>query len=258
MSGSATTPQPQEPTPSESVPPIEGCGLPPSGTTCTVLGPGVDELRGRFKWLPEMAEWEPGDLVLFRPRARDPKDRAGKSIVSVQRLQYAPAHARWTHAAVYAGGGELIEATLGEFAAGGGVRRYGMSAHLPGHILELRRDLTLTPAQRVGVVEEADALVGEDYSVPRAVEIARAHVAEVIRRHAPERRARGRGRLSIRRRPVVSRQDLRGYVCSDVYALAYEAVTRRRLGDNASLTCPAFLSAHPAFAAVAVRWCTIS
>ncbi len=64
-----------------------------------------------FGYVPDFDDWLPGDLLLF---CSSRGSLIAQQIVSTQlKLNYAPDHARWHHAAVYIGDRYLCEARRG-------------------------------------------------------------------------------------------------------------------------------------------------
>lgn len=145
-----------------------------------------------------------------------------------------------------------------EALTSGGIARRPVSGHVPKAHIRLRRDTRLSDDERVAIVERAESLCGMGYGYHRAREIA----AELIRARAPwfadalkglpgTRPASGRG--------TIVDSGLRGYVCSDVYAVSYEYVAERTIAPTErEIVCPAALSESPLFVDIPVTWCAVS
>jgi hypothetical protein len=194
-----------------------------------------------------MTAWLPGDLLLFRERTPSgPSD----AITRVQSLDFAANDARWTHVAMYAGEGELIDATLEKphRGDGDGIRRRAVSEYIPHGHVRVRRDPTLTTAQRDDLVEYAAGLCGREYSIPRAVQL----FGQFVQSRAPWLVPLVDDLTDVR-----LANETMGYVCSDVYTVSYEFITDKTIATVEKIPSPALLSASPVFIDIEVTWCEI-
>src|SRR6476659_3689762 len=83
--------------------------LPSTPATRSVPAKGVLPPAAR-KWgrMLDLEDLEPGDLILFRP-VNPNLDKISQLIIAAQmQAGFSEEDARWTHAAVYLGDGELI------------------------------------------------------------------------------------------------------------------------------------------------------
>jgi hypothetical protein len=197
-----------------------------------------------------MSTWEIGDLVLVRGR-RTGISRSTPIVLAQLAGGYAPEDAEWTHAAVYAGEGTVLEATWG-FGAEGGIGWGEVSAYVPDDHIRVRTDALLTDEQRHEIVAQARSLEGLDYSIPRAMELAR----QLVLSRVPALRA-----AADRIPHGVRASDwgaYGGYVCSDVFAISYEAAANRTIAPADDwIVCPAALSASPHFEDRELTWCAL-
>ena len=99
----------------------------------------------------------PGDLILFH--AKRP-NIAQKAIIGAQRRGgYGNEDARWHHAAVYTGEDFVLEAVLS------GVRHHPLFTYFPRYLIRVRRDASLTDAQRLSLVVKAMSAMRRGYSL---------------------------------------------------------------------------------------------
>ena len=110
----------------------------------------------------------PGDLLLFSPNLRCGTGAANKFpflIESVQRTTYGYCYddARWHHAAIYVGNGQMIEALYDQ-----GVVVNPLAGRFPNHLLRVRRTLLDTVLQSaVGetIAQVVQANLGKPYQI---------------------------------------------------------------------------------------------
>jgi hypothetical protein len=185
---------------------------------------------GRY---PDLALWQPGDLVLVS--AIRPGCIARRIIAAQERGGFAPEDARWHHAAVYVGDGRICEATLR------GVRTNDLYAYIGTHRIRVRRDPQLTPDDGYRIALAAFGRLRWYYSSWTLVRM----LLQSLRGFYAE--------------PVGLRFTAsHSIICSMLYADAYSLVTRRVLGNTAGeTTTPAFLSSTALLEDVAVGWARI-
>lgn len=128
---------------------------------------------------PNFSDWEPGDIVLVH---RD-HTAAGRLVTAAQTLSLNPMMvrgARCSHAAVYVGGGMVVDATWGNPVGARSV--WGYCHH---RSLQLRRlcHPAITQAQRHAVAAEARSFISDPYSAWEAV------VSKLVPGRVPRRRA---------------------------------------------------------------------
>lgn len=149
---------------------------------------------------------------------------------------YAPAHARWHHAAVYVGHDHIREAVPT------GVRYGPIYPYIGRHLTRVCRDHAVNPVQRHEIALRSVVRVKEPYSWWRAPRI-----AVDAWRGFWHRGSRPTGAPSV--------------ICSQVYAEAYAAATRRLLGPPEAFAkgqlVPADLSGSPALFDLRAAWLRI-
>ncbi len=86
--------------------------------------------------LPNLFEWQPGDIVLYSGNVAG-KDTVASAIEKAQRLRFRQqaARARWVHAAVYLGWGLCVESVR----AGVQVKLHGLGERLALSLVRVRR-----------------------------------------------------------------------------------------------------------------------
>jgi len=204
----------------------------PSQGTVLVSSPLSNEER-RLQRVLDPTIPRPGDLVLassivptFIPR----------QIRAVQmRGGYPVDDARWEHAAIFIGKGQIVEATRK------GVHTTRLSRYFETHLLRFRRD------ERISLIEgyelAIEALTYQDY---------RYSFLEIFRLLL---RARGAGFANKAKEGFnYPKQTL---ICSQLYADSYSAITGRVIGNHrARETTPASLSMSKQLQDVQLRWLT--
>ncbi len=184
----------------------------------------------------------PGDLLLSRPTS---PETISQRIIEVQvKGGYAPADARWTHAAMYLGDDEnVIEATFDSALQNGNVRMTSLDEYCQGdHAVRFRRPKYLKD-QAAGwrLCVRALSRMKRKYDFGYALHL----WFNVI--------VRQRGFYDN----ALYRAASNAVVCSTLYADAYNEATRRSLGEVNGTCVPAFLSVSEEFDDVGVRWLAI-
>lgn len=138
--------------------------------------PRVPSLPPKWDTSPNYSDWFPGDLVLL---SASRWSLSSKAIVGAQRLlRYSKEHAAWTHAAVYADKGEVVEAVTSP-----GVRNAPLGKTLQRRSADVRRFAKVTSrAEGQRVVAAAARLVGLKYDWETIREIALAAAGRAIGR----------------------------------------------------------------------------
>jgi hypothetical protein len=170
-----------------------------------------------------------GDVVLFEPVRPGPVDRL---IQKAQRKGgFDEVHARWTHAAIYAGYRFVIEAAVS------GVRYADLCDYTGKYRLCVRRAPALAPSQCYELVIQASARLGQRYSIGTATRI---------------------GFNSLRGfwNYAALLEGVRGNICSKLYSDCYLAISGRTIipGDLPVTVTPAHLSRTDALCDVRVGW----
>lgn len=116
-------------------------------------------------WVPNFSDWRLGDIVLVRAG----EDLFGPALRVAQQASFSPLARRgcsWTHAAIYVGAGDVVDASFGR-----GVVRQSVWNYCQTRALRVRRlPLPLgTPEAREAAVEAALGRVGRPYSTPEVV-----------------------------------------------------------------------------------------
>jgi len=179
-----------------------------------------------FGYHPPLSQFEPGDLLLFSPKA---PSMASRYILQDQQEYFGEPDARWTHAAVYIFDGMIIEATPRNGTALAFLHRY-----LPTHDILVRRHMTITPVQLTHIVFHAFKRIQAGYPlIPLAFYLIRGWTYTI--------------------RPF----DPKNYnICSELFHKACMAATRMALQGCPvdGLTKPAHLSATPSLSDVDIHW----
>ncbi|QJW83367.1 hypothetical protein HK414_01605 [Ramlibacter terrae] len=110
-------------------------------------------------YVPNLSDWQEGDLVLF--------EATSWLIPAAQWLKgRTRVHRKWSHAAIYVGNGEIVEAVVGQ-----GVVVRSLWQYCQTRELMLRRlDVPTLPAANIQKIAlQARALVGKPYSRQHAL-----------------------------------------------------------------------------------------
>ena len=126
--------------------------------------PGLASNIRKFGFVPNLNALLPGDVLLVTA------PRSVPLVVRTAQRSYgfSPEHARWTHAALYIGDGQIIEATLSE-----GVRAKDMIPATFRYDILVRRRLNppLSDAQRCEIVALARETIGKNYGTRTVVRL---------------------------------------------------------------------------------------
>ena len=109
---------------------------------------------------PNFSDWHSGDIVLIKSNG-SLKDRGIVGRQTLSRKRATRAGKKWVHAALYVGGGEIIDITRTLGAA-----QRSLWVYCQDHDITVRRHPNLTDAQRASTVNAASSLVarGVQYS----------------------------------------------------------------------------------------------
>ena len=122
-----------------------------------------------FGFVPNFQLLLPGDLILMR--FLEPDRQISGLAQKVENAQltagFAGDEARWTHAAVYAGEQNVIEAGVRW-----GVCVRSLYDYIPTHIFRVRRDNNLSGEQRLALVLHAMTMLGTKYAIRHVPTIA--------------------------------------------------------------------------------------
>ncbi len=183
---------------------------------------------GRY---PNTNDWRRGDLILVSAVA---PGIISRQIVAAQKQGgYDEAHARWHHAAAYAGDEYVCEATIA------GVQYQPLFKYVGGHAIRVLRDGTLTQEEGAQIVINMMARLRAWYSFINIAALAvQARGGFWIRPRAPQVHVRG------------------ACICSGLYADAYSMVTGRLLLRSTphGIIMPAALSVSTMLADVPLHW----
>ena len=128
-----------------------------------VPSPGNLWWRPSGSYYPDVSQLQPGDLLLFAPL--DP-DRGQRFIAGFQMDRGAePGHARFTHAAIYAG----MDHIVCESVPVHGVRYASLERRLENNACLVRRWPGLTSEQSGTIAFQASKELGRKYGWPAAV-----------------------------------------------------------------------------------------
>lgn len=167
---------------------------------CRVVPHPLDDSAVVAGILPDMAGWHDGDVLLFRNATQN---AMGTLITASMTRRYGAAAARWTHAAIYAGEGMIIQAVASNPRV---VQEVAISRYVPSRVIARRAIPILTDAERREIVAAARATIGRNYNYMRAMQAGLAGLK------IPQRQ-----RLGRRKRAAA----LRACICSDVVIDAY-------------------------------------
>lgn len=187
----------------------------------------------RLGKIPDPAQLSPGDLILFEKLK---PTLFGRWIAKAQLAGGgASGDARWTHAAIYVGEGNVVEANLT------GVEFGPMWKYLGDYRLRVRRIPALGDADKLRFCIQAMSSLRMRYSLWRAVVAGWTALFGFWNQSA-----------------VLSNS--RGVVCSKLFSDTYTIVLRRIVVDGPlpAVTTPAHLSATTLLDDVAVRWLSIT
>jgi cell wall-associated NlpC family hydrolase len=117
------------------------------------------------KQVPNFSDWNAGDILLVHRTL----DVVGRGIVLSQTLSLSPITskgAEWTHAAIYVGGGILIDATLRKGVAAHSVWDYASTRQI-----RVRRiaDPSVPASDIADIASEAHRHIGKSYSLLQAI-----------------------------------------------------------------------------------------
>ncbi|BAC90210.1 hypothetical protein [Gloeobacter violaceus] len=184
----------------------------------------------RFGLYANIGNWLPGDLVLVSPLQPD----FTQSLIIAGHTDggYQQKDARWHHAAIYVGDGDICEAMPV------GVRHTSMDIYIDGrHFIRVRRDLDLEMDQRWRIALRALTKLKTPYSIASIFDLfwlSRVGFNSVSNAVRPKRGA---------------------YICSQLYADAYSPITGKVLQNPRSgEITPAFLSSTDQLQDVPVHW----
>ncbi|MBC7843791.1 MAG: hypothetical protein H7099_15835 [Gemmatimonadaceae bacterium] len=161
-----------------------------------------------------------------------------------RKLGHAVADAFWTHAALYVGDGEIVEANWDRDLDDNPVSRVAVSTYVPHAYIRRRTMPDLSEKMQQAVADQADLRCGEDYSLLAAIDIYIKAQLRQFSRVAP---------------PFVLRRSARGLVCADIVSTSYDHVLRRPAFANTDddIVVPATLSATGELEDAEIAWCTI-
>lgn len=198
--------------------------------TIAVLPPPVRE----FGFVPNLQQLLPGDLILSRSRSPGILDRA---IVASQKKGFADADARWTHAAVFIGGDELVEALPTK-----GIVLHSIYSYVPSEVMRVRRMPDISDSKRHKIANYATKNLGKRYSVFNAMKLG----TDLFFRHLWNKDALRSNRYIV--------------ICSQLYFDSILEIMKNRLDGCPTEfpTTPAHLSATSDLSDVAVDWLRIA
>jgi uncharacterized protein YycO len=110
-----------------------------------------------FGYYPPHSAFKRGDLLLFSPKYPLITSRL---IMKDQRRYFAEDHARWTHAAVYAIDGKIVESTPMN-----GIAMALLHNYIPTHDILVRRHLTISDDQRADIAADALSRINTGYPI---------------------------------------------------------------------------------------------
>lgn len=180
---------------------------------------------GRF---PDVDAWEPGDVILVS--ALKPQMLSRRIIRAQEQLGFAAEHARWHHAAIYAGNANICEAVVLR-----GVRQTPLYDYIGTHRLRIRRAAALPLKARTDILINAMGHIGEGYSLPAALMLG-------------WRAMQPWSQLSFAEKLYLHN----GMICSQLFANAYTYTTLLVLDPEA--VTPATLSHTTALVDVPTAW----
>lgn len=183
---------------------------------------------------PDSSQFQPGDIVLFRPLN---PDFLQKRIISHQERfcrdwKCSDEHARYTHAAVYLGyDGLLCEAVWprAQFSS--------IDEKIEDNCIRIRRVLSLTEQQRKELAEAAASLRNVRYGWKTLVELR--FTKDTLKRRLPD---------------VEDESEQRSLICSTLCSHALKRVGVCVLPPDQRITVPAYLSLTGELSDVAVEW----
>jgi hypothetical protein len=202
---------------------------PPTGTwRSPVVVPRRIRDFGRF---PNVADWQPGDLILFS--AINPGFMSRQIVKAQSRADYADEDARWHHAAIFAGRAHICEAVPG------GVTHREIYDYIGSHLIRVRRAPGITRDQGWQLLVHAMVHIRKRYSFSTAAKL---------------------GIMSYRRfgARTGSRPPKGMLVCSQLFVDAYSMLTGTALWESDAIETPAFLSATDKLHDVRTHWCSIT
>jgi len=187
----------------------------------------------RFGLYPNIDEWLPGDLLLVSQVQRGWTHR----LIYEGQIAggYASEDARWGHAAIYLGDGEICEAMPA------GIQHRSVEHYVDGQwLIRVRRDQTLTMDQRWRIAVRGLTKLRTAYGFGSLLRLAPALMNSF-------------NTVSYALRP---RQT--AFICSELYANAYSPITGKVLQNRRSgEITPAFLSSTPLLEDVELYWLKI-
>lgn len=179
-----------------------------------------------FGFWPNTQAWHPGDLVLVS--AIKPSF-VSEHIIRVQKTKYADEDARWHHAGVYIGDNFICEALRS------GVIHTSIDKYIDIHKIRVRRDFSLDLEEGYKIAIEALCRLHYKYSLGSIVKLL----------------YQSKFDAHLQPRDFSSATT----ICSQLFADAYGAVTRRTIDKRADIPItPAALSANSILKDVELSW----
>lgn len=198
--------------------------------------PQTAPARWQAKLVPNLADWQPGDVVLVGRRGL-----SGNLIALAQRLilPIGMADGHWSHCAIYIGGGEVIDAMPGN---GKGVRQRDLQEYCQlRNVARLRLELAgslLNPVDGKRVADTAAMMLTLPYAMSSLGGIAARSLVTLF----------GMSQLQVR-------SQVKKVYCSSLVVMAYLGLGIRLDDDANVLPCmPANLQFHHALWTGAVTW----
>lgn len=203
------------------------------------LPPGI--LKAGY--VPHLGDLQPGDLILTAPRSQFGSIARGISYVQGQG-GYLPEHARWSHAAVYAGDMFLLCEATRE-----GVKLGNLLHALCGSMVRIRRGVADGEfiQREVGwrTALYSVARLNQPYDYSHALQLGRLAMRTGFTEYKPK--------------PMKERREPEETICSELFQDAYWRATGVMVQNRLSLeSSPALLSATPLLKDVPCRWRKLS
>ena len=229
--------------PQKHLVPRKEYGEPYTGVDCTIFDASALKPTARdYGRMPDVASWRPADVILFCSYGN--VTAITEIVRRVQRQRgFDRFHSRWTHAALYIGGGKFIHVTRDDEDLENRVGVKDVSSFVKQAHYRVRSPRTLSDDARADIVDFAISLVNnKTYSTMKAV----ASALESFR--------------LLDERFVTSRELFDGIVCSDVVSQSYDHVIPgfpvfATATHQAAL--PATLSESGFLADIDIAWCRI-
>jgi cell wall-associated NlpC family hydrolase len=189
-----------------------------------------------FSLAPDLNDWQPGDIVLVEKRGVK-----GALIAAAQWtiLPAATSSTRWSHCAIYVGGGEIVDAMPGKDI---GVRQRKFADYCFDRATALLRldvgGKLLDPLLGQLISAEAKRLVGQPYAISALARVAGRFLAKAF---------------GVGQQPV-PRQAKKLY-CSSLVVVAYKAININLDFDPNVLPClPSNLPTHQDLYSLPLDW----